>query len=186
MKNIFPVLGFCLAFCLFSFGMNAQGTLQFNQVLLINAASGTVTVPSGKVWKIESYNPSAAKRYLYFASYGNVNWSSGTPEPCTGAINGSVSLNYYTTDLCPSSENSVFINQQKTNVSNTTNTWLPQGTTVLITETPCYSGASFTVPPNTPVRDHTSGIYLCGPITVNAGSVANSPTLSILEFNILP
>ncbi len=39
------------AFTLVS-SVGAQGTLQFNQALLINAGSGVLTVPTGKVWKI--------------------------------------------------------------------------------------------------------------------------------------
>ncbi len=36
-----------------SLGANAQGNLEFNQVLKVSTTQ--MTVPSGKVWKIESY-----------------------------------------------------------------------------------------------------------------------------------
>lgn len=41
---------FLLAFLATPFEGKAQGTLQFNQVLLVNSLS---TVPAGKVWKVE-------------------------------------------------------------------------------------------------------------------------------------
>ena len=56
MKNyiLFSAIFFCLCFSKTSF---SQGNLQFNQVILYDIAiSGTqvITVPAGKVWKIES------------------------------------------------------------------------------------------------------------------------------------
>ena len=39
--------------CIISFGVRAQGNLQFNQV--IKVSNTQMTVPAGKVWKIESY-----------------------------------------------------------------------------------------------------------------------------------
>ena len=53
----------CLISFFLSFGYNAQGNLQFNQVKLV---TGLETVPAGKVWKIESviYNiPSEMSSY---------------------------------------------------------------------------------------------------------------------------
>jgi hypothetical protein len=56
-----------LIFCLF-FGsmLFAQGNLQFNQVLIIDStpAGNPVTVPSGKVWKIESVALSSNLAYF--------------------------------------------------------------------------------------------------------------------------
>lgn len=51
MKKLICILVLC-----FSFGANAQGNLQFNQVLKISTT--IETVPAGKVWKIESYQQS--------------------------------------------------------------------------------------------------------------------------------
>ncbi len=51
MKTLFIII------CLFaSLGVSAQGNLQFNQVIKVSSA--TMTVPVGKVWKIESYQQS--------------------------------------------------------------------------------------------------------------------------------
>jgi hypothetical protein len=47
---------------------NAQGNLQFNQVLLLSASANNTaqwTVPLGKVWKIESMGGNAACVYVY-------------------------------------------------------------------------------------------------------------------------
>lgn len=41
---------------LFAFMSSGQGSLQFNQVLLISSDDGLVTVPEDKVWKIVSVN----------------------------------------------------------------------------------------------------------------------------------
>ncbi len=59
MKKIFILLSICIA----SFGVKAQGNLQFNQIVTQNGTlscgqtSPTFTVPNGKVWKIESFSP---------------------------------------------------------------------------------------------------------------------------------
>ena len=57
MKKIFLVSLFFLVIHI----MNAQGNLQFNQVLLVDVtlAGNAVTVPAGKVWKVENYLPSS-------------------------------------------------------------------------------------------------------------------------------
>jgi hypothetical protein len=44
------------AICFITLQVSAQGNLQFNQV--IKVSSSTMTVPAGKVWKIESYQQS--------------------------------------------------------------------------------------------------------------------------------
>lgn len=55
-------------FFLFAFlilgSFNAQGNLQFNQVVTVNATS--LTVPAGKVWKVESFLQS---QVAYDANY---------------------------------------------------------------------------------------------------------------------
>jgi beta-galactosidase/beta-glucuronidase len=47
---------------------DAQGNLQFNQVLLLNAASNNSTqwtVPAGKTWKIEAMGTYTSTMYVY-------------------------------------------------------------------------------------------------------------------------
>ena len=59
MKRIFLFFFFALVACLFSQKSFAQGNLQFNQVLTQTvtltgtSSSSVLTVPAGKVWKIE-------------------------------------------------------------------------------------------------------------------------------------
>lgn len=57
-----------LLLCFVSFGVKAQGNLQFNQVKLVTA---TETVPEGKVWKIESILYKALPKVV--ANIGNNN-----------------------------------------------------------------------------------------------------------------
>ena len=59
MNKIISVLAiiFCVTF--FAHESKAQGNLQFNQVILFDLASGAtqaISVPPGKVWKIETAN----------------------------------------------------------------------------------------------------------------------------------
>jgi len=47
---------------------NAQGNLQFNQVLLLNATANNTaqwTVPAGKTWKIETMGSYSSTMYVY-------------------------------------------------------------------------------------------------------------------------
>ena len=99
--------------CLYSLGFvscaSAQSNLQFNQVLIVDATSlGTpVTVPTGKVWKIESVALSANSAYFqinwgginYFVlnnsgSYANLPFwlPSGASVSFVGSVNGKVSV----------------------------------------------------------------------------------------------
>ncbi len=53
MKKILLLVSFLIVIV---FSINAQGSLQFNQVLTTSSSDGLVTVPEGKVWKIVSVN----------------------------------------------------------------------------------------------------------------------------------
>lgn len=183
MKNIF----YLLTACLFTLCGFSQGTLEFNQVLLLSSANGVVTVPAGKVWKIESYMASSARRYTDYSLYGNVNWSITNPNPCTGAITGTSSnVYYYSTAACPSANTAVWVNGQNSNIGQSLPAWLPAATTLEIQSNVCYSGANFTIGAGVPFRDNTSATYLCGPLTVTPGFLNNSPIITLVEFNIVP
>jgi hypothetical protein len=56
-------------------GVHAQGNLQFNQVLNLDAlpTGSTYTIPSGKVWKIESVALSANNAYFQI-QYSGTNY----------------------------------------------------------------------------------------------------------------
>tara|TARA_Y100000385_G_C12562894_1_gene412936 strand:- start:131 stop:466 length:336 start_codon:yes stop_codon:yes gene_type:complete len=64
-----------IAICFISVQLFAQGNLQFNQVLILDANSGgnSVTVPAGKVWKIESVALSNNNAYFQI-QWGGVNY----------------------------------------------------------------------------------------------------------------
>jgi len=70
-------------FLFLSLNLFSQGNLQFNQVLTLDAptAGNQVTVPAGKVWKIESVAMSSNNAYFQIQwaglSYFIVNTSSG-------------------------------------------------------------------------------------------------------------
>jgi hypothetical protein len=94
MKKIICVLSiiFCITF--FAHKTQAQGNLQFNQVILFDIPSGgvqAINVPAGKVWKIESVGlatsstsslvlrNAAAQNITYIASWGAPNYASTLP-----------------------------------------------------------------------------------------------------------
>jgi beta-galactosidase/beta-glucuronidase len=59
---------FGIVFIGLSVFMNAQGNLQFNQVLLLNATANNPsqwTVPVGKTWKIETMGSYSTTMYVY-------------------------------------------------------------------------------------------------------------------------
>ncbi len=73
MKNIFLFL-----FLSFAFKLNAQGNLQFNQVITLNGTPSPCTlvnidtVPIGKIWKIESWtNSNEVSIYFNNSQYNN-------------------------------------------------------------------------------------------------------------------
>jgi len=60
---------FLFCFILLSFYSHAQGNLQFNQVLYLNANTDNTqqwTVPVGKVWKIEAMGIYSSSVTIYF------------------------------------------------------------------------------------------------------------------------
>ena len=64
-----------IAICFVSLQLSAQGNLQFNQVLSLdaNSAGNPVSVPAGKVWKIESVAFSSNNAYFQI-QWGGVNY----------------------------------------------------------------------------------------------------------------
>ena len=137
----------------------SQGNLQFNQVLLVD--NNLVTVPAGKVWKIENIIFEAVP-------YFQANSGSGTCSPC----NGSTQLwSNYTTQICQvGASNPIVINGIKAiSGSASSPVWLPAGTTL--------AGEIKTCSPN-------PGSYnncLCPPPNVTAKTFIN-----VIEFNIIP
>ena len=185
---------FCILLALVFAGakLSAQGSLQFNQVLLLTAQTGQQTVPAGKVWKLTSERQSGGYRYGNHANNLNVTWSATNPNPCTGATSGTVSVRYLGKVLCGTSQNGILVNGTPLRGNQEGALWFPAGTTILVSETPCINTLSPNIPAGTPyyVLDQTNpsgntGYYECdGPL--NLGSVPNTPLYTIIEFNIVP
>ncbi len=118
MKTLFLFAAICAA----SLSISAQGNLQFNQVKLVNSLS---TVPTNKVWKIESV-----------LNGNNAQWTASAPQP---SCIMSISLN--DTNICISQMN-LYRNGNYLNTSaaasesaiNCTNLpiWIPAGSTLNI------------------------------------------------------
>jgi len=170
------------------FNLSGQGTLQFNKAMILTSDSGQKTVPANKVWKVESYSYLQNYYYYGYSNYGNVNWSGGTLNPCTGATSGTTNVNFFLQSQCNSTYANFVINGNRFNGTSSTAfpLWLPSGVVLEALSSPCFNTVSFSVPANTPVRDGNASNYLCGPLNVTAGPVPNSPVVSILEFNIIP
>jgi hypothetical protein len=83
------ILGSFFVFIILSSSLFAQGTLQFNQVLLVNSLS---TVPAGKVWKVEGfmYNGGApfASGVANFVFVDLNNWPRGFFGLASFNVNG--------------------------------------------------------------------------------------------------
>lgn len=93
MKKIVGSIALIFCIVLFADKSYAQGNLQFNQVILFDLASGgvqNITVPPGKVWKIETANTgngssgavwlrNAASQAIAILSTSNTSSSSNYP-----------------------------------------------------------------------------------------------------------
>lgn len=161
-----------LLLCNFAF---SQGSLQFNQVLVL---SGLQTVPAGKVWKIESIiMPSPS-----FIKYQGVDGGS-----CGCNSSSSYSKTKYVTDYIANffaGKNNIKINGEEISYQNTI-IWLNAGTSVepIVLTTPPQ--------PATPASGNCyspywiDGVYIgCGPYT--PAQVSVTPKISIIEFNVVP
>ncbi|MFZ4060119.1 MAG: hypothetical protein ACOYK5_02685 [Bacteroidia bacterium] len=181
-----PLQRFHLLFLLFSFGvLGAQGSLQFNQALLLDNSNSPYTVPAGKVWKI-TQNSYGTRHFLSSTSTFTANWSGTTPNPCSGSTSGSTlatAINFSSCGgvLAPTA------NGHQLGQGSGLITWLPAGTIVDVPASPCVHTASVNVGQNAVTRDNRTSAFLCQPIQISAGStVPNSNILSIIEFNIIP
>ena len=163
----------------------AQGTLQFNQALLLDNVNSPYTVPAGKVWKI-TQNSYGTRHFLYSTGSFSVTWSATNPNPCTGAITGSstaISVNY---SSC-GGVNWPTANGHQLGQGSGLVTWLPAGTVIDVPSSPCFHTASASIGQNVVYRDNRTSAYLCQPLQLSAGAIVpNSNILSVIEFNIIP
>jgi hypothetical protein len=171
--------------------MAQGGNLEFNQVIKMTAATGQMTVPANKVWKVTASTSGSA---VYYSNYSSTSpsWSVTNPDPCTGATAGSPgSIPFLYKFNCPDANNKVVVDGTKYSLSSTSPMWLPAGSTLELSSTPCVNNLSPSVAANTPyrVRDETGPsvvyYYECdGPIS--QGAIPNGIFISIIEFNIVP
>lgn len=172
--------------------LSAQGSLQFNQVLLLTAQTGQQTVPLGKVWKLTAERQSGGYRYGNYSNNLNFSWTPTNPNPCNGATTGSASVRYIVKALCGTSQNGIWVNGTPLRGNQEGSLWFPAGTTVSVSASPCQNSLSPNIPAGTPyyVRDETNlnaitAYTECdGPL--NLGAVPNSPLYTVIEFNIVP
>jgi hypothetical protein len=124
MKNIFLLI----LTCALSSSLFAQGNLQFNQVKLVSAVQ---TVPTGKVWKIESiiYNTQIVTATAWPDSY------NGTTTNVEAA---NILLNGVSITTRKSSSSAAYQNANSLVWETKLPIWLPAGTT-LASSTGVYS-----------------------------------------------
>lgn len=143
-----------------SYGFS-QGNLQFNRVLLV--ADQPITVPQGKVWKVENIVYDAVNYYQP---------NSGTGGAC-GPCNGSSTMwTSFTLQQCQvAGSTPIIVNGTKSGLGNTgAPLWLPSGTTLAGDVKTCTnSGGSY------------STSCICPPPSVTAKTY-----ISVIEFNIVP
>jgi hypothetical protein len=113
---------FIISITFLAFSSQAQGTLQFNQVLLLTLTSQGDTVPQGKVWKVESSVSTVPDLQTAGESYFFVNGAKAEIHQLSYWFNSNANPNSYNT-----------INFSSTFSSTTTfPMWLPEGTIVTL------------------------------------------------------
>jgi hypothetical protein len=146
-------------FVLAAFLTHAQGTLQFNRVLLVGPTPQTV--PAGKVWKIENV-------YYETGTFKQASSGSGT---CTNPCNGSTQIwtSYNTVSCAFSNTTPITINGVACSLGSPGSPlWLPAGVVLSGSSKTCidsgYYGSCSSCP---------------SPTVINAYA-------SVIEFNIIP
>jgi hypothetical protein len=169
-KYLFYIL--LLAVCI---QLKAQGNLQFNRVIILSSQQ---TVPTGKVWKIES---------MFMPSPAFIKYQTQDGGSCGCNSSSSYSKTRYVTDyLAPffQGKNNLRINGEEIVYSDKV-LWLNEGTSVqpIVLTTPLQTP---TPGGNTCYSPYwIDGVYVgCGPYTPT--QVSATPKFSILEFNIVP
>ena len=164
-----------LFFFLICTSAQSQGNLQFNRVIIL---SNLQTVPTGKVWKIES---------MFMPSPPFIKYQTQDGGSCGCSSSSSYSKTRYVTDyLAPffAGKNNMRINGEEIVYSDNI-LWLNAGTTVepITLTTPIQASTPGNNGCYTPYW--IDGVYVgCGPYT--PPQVSATPKFSILEFNIIP
>lgn len=167
----------------------SQGSLMFSEVVLITSSNGTVTVPSGEVWKITKIIGNPTHHIVSSTTSPSWNATQTNPHPCTGATSGSYTATNIMRGSCYDYEK-VFINGKRTNIKNSGSyldnvVWLPAGTTLYVTSTTCTGSAVNVATDDIYYFDNNGSIPHCGPFSL-AASITYSPMVSIIKFKIVP
>jgi hypothetical protein len=167
--------------------LHGQGTLQFNQVRVLDASSPTHTVPAGKVWKIENVSTNRSIFATPPSANFNVTWTPTSTNPCNGVSSGTSSVQQLNFTVCRSFPTEMIINGVRHNFTSASPIWLPAGSTLQLYGTFCNHTATVSVPAGVPYYDGYYGAYLCGPVSYTASTpVTNSILVSLIEFNVIP
>lgn len=158
-----------LLFCIlvsFGYALQAQGTLEFNQVMIVN--NSPQTVPAGKVWKITSvygFNPYFCQNLNSTCYYGAGN--SVSMAVSSFKINGNTVLSECTINRIYASTNCTSSNTVWSNAESSCGAILG-----------AFGYANKSANPN------------LLPIWIPAGTVLQSDGtqvfLSVVEFNVIP
>lgn len=169
------------------FHLQAQGTLQFNRVMVLDGSQAPYTVPAGKVWKLENRSTAQSRFVSGLGTPFTTTWSGSNPNPCDGSISGSFTVQRVTFSSCQSYNTQILVNGANTAFSSSTPIWLAAGNTLQIFQGVCTHGINLNIPASTPYYDNSAGFFYCGPLSVTAGQqVTNSTLISVIEFNVIP
>lgn len=180
-------------------------SLEFSRVLLFNSDSGSVTVPSGKVWKVIAVIDET-KPYRSSVSVSYPRGNASTPDACNGCANSSCNnreMRSYSWSDCSSRYAAVFINGQEAAVENYQSTslvrlkaplWLKAGDSLQVGHSaPCYSIPVVQQPSgscgncgtifNENYNDCTPDVRQCGTSAIPGAVVRVSRWVNVLEFD---
>lgn len=112
----------CLSVCLWSLSALAQGTLQFNTVRLI---TNSQSVPTGKVWKVESVL-SSSNLQPSFAGCGSIASSSQVISVGGSNVTVSTAMHVHGSGTCSTGQGQSLVHADVTRLP----IWLPAGTSL--------------------------------------------------------
>ncbi len=169
------------------FSAQAQGTLQFNRVMVLDGSQSPYTVPAGKVWKLENRSTAQSRFVSSIGTPFSATWSGTNPNPCDGSISGSTTVQRVTFSNCQSYNTQILVNGGNSAFSSSTPVWLAAGNTLQIFQGICTHAINLNIPSSTPYYDNSAGYFYCGPLSVTPGQqLTNSTLVSVIEFNVIP
>jgi hypothetical protein len=189
--------------------MGQDNSLQFNRSIIVTSNDGTLTVPVGKVWKVESVLDEN-KPYRASVSLSYPRGVTGNPDPCSGCALPCCTCNNreqraYSWSNCSSAGSPVVVNGREISIASGNDFssssqpslgspfWLPAGTTFQIASSrQCYSievasqpsGGSGTIFQED-YNDGSPSVRTCGTAFIPGNVITVTRTVNILEFNVV-